>query len=510
MTNPGSTLEFGTSDSVSGEGLDPELPALMITWAAAEPERVGEVALFEVGEGARILGRGEVEGGSDGARIDFYRQRPGSLVKTGPLKSPGISREQLRIRLEGGGLRIDRIGKCAMELEGERSDRCLLKPGQTLLLKGQILLYCTLRPRSLPPLKSASLSVAPSFGAPDVHGIVGESPASWRLREQLAWTAAADEHTLLLGGSGSGKELAARAIHSLSLRSKGPFIARSAATIPESLIDAELFGNVKGYPNPGMPERPGLIGAANGGTLFLDEIGELPQSLQANLLRVLDEGGEYHNLGGSAAKRSDFRLLGATNRSPEALKHDLAARLVLRLSVPGIKERRDDIPFLCRHLLRRAAAKSPEALRRFLSQPADSAPEPQFKASLIEHLLRCEYTTNIRQLDALLWRAMAESPGDAIEWEGERKAQRRAQRASGSTSSRPLAPEPQVMPQDVAVEVQVKEEAEAAPEPSEADVRASLEAHDGNIVRTARALGLSSRYVLYRLMKRYGIDTPPA
>ncbi|KYF88554.1 hypothetical protein BE18_23400 [Sorangium cellulosum] len=483
MADAPSTLDVGTTgEFVSGQR-DEETPALLIAWAPAEPERVGEVALFEPGAGALILGRGEAAGSG---RVIFYRQRPGVLERTAPLASPGLSREQLRVRLDGGRLRVERLGKCAMEVRRERVERAALEPGDTLRLVGQLLLYCTLRPRHLAPLLSASLAGAPAFGAPDAHGIVGESPAVWRLRDRLAWIAKADEHTLVLGGSGSGKELCARAVHALSARARGPFVARNAATIPQGLIDAELFGNVKGYPNPGMPERPGLIGAADGGTLFLDEIGELPEGLQANLLRVLDEGGEYHALGASAAKRSRFRLLGATNRDPAALKHDLAARLVLRLSVPDLEERRDDIPLLTRHLLRRAAAKSPEAVRRFETSP--HAGEPRIKASLVEHLLRVRYTTNIRELAALLWRAMSESAGDAIEWRG----------GPAATGSVPASSEP-LASADAA-------KADEAPEPSEAEIRASLERHQGNIVRTAQALGLSSRYVLYRLMRRYGIE----
>ncbi|WP_437755845.1 sigma 54-interacting transcriptional regulator [Sorangium sp. So ce1389] len=489
MVHDSSTVDTGSSRGVLPGPRDHEAPALMIAWAAAEPERVGEVALFEPDEGARILGRGEPAGGAGGARVVFHRQRPGVLERTAPLGSPGLSREQLRVRLEGRGLRIERVGKCAMELRSERVDRCVLEPGDALLLKGQLLLFCTRRPREIERLHSASLADAPAFGAPDVHGIVGESPAIWRLRDQLAWVAKADEHTLVLGGSGSGKELCARAVHALSARARGPFVARNAATIPQGLIDAELFGNVKGYPNPGMPERPGLIGAADGGTLFLDEIGELPQGLQANLLRVLDEGGEYHALGGSTARRSRFRLLGATNRDPAALKHDLAARLVLRLDVPGLDERRDDIPLLARHLLQRAAAKSPEATRRFLTSPGAGA--PRVKASLVEHLLRTRYTTNMRELGALLWRAMSASTGDSIEW------------TSGSMTTPPTGLPPSQDEPSPAAEAATTAEAR---EPSEAEIRARLEEHGGNIVRTAQALGLSSRYVLYRLMRKHGIE----
>ncbi|WP_437514062.1 sigma 54-interacting transcriptional regulator [Sorangium sp. So ce1099] len=489
MADETSTLELERSNvSVPGRR-DEETHALMIAWSAAEPERVGEVALFDLDEGARILGRGEPPGGLSGGRVTFHRQRPGVLERTEPLGSPGLSREQLRVRLEGSGLRIERVGKCPMELRGERVDRCILEPGDTLLLRGQLLLLCTRRPRRLEPLRSASLADAPAFGAPDVHGIVGESPAVWRLRDQLSWIAKADEHTLVLGGSGSGKELCARAVHALSARARGPFIARNAATIPQGLVDAELFGNVKGYPNPGMPERPGLIGAADGGTLFLDEIGELPQGLQANLLRVLDEGGEYHCLGGSAAKRSRFRLLGATNRDPTALKHDLAARLVLRLDVPGLDQRRDDIPFLTRYLLRRAAEKSPEAMRPFLDSQITG--EPRVKASLIEHLLRASYTTNIRELGALLWRAMSASNGDSIGW------------ISSSPAAGPTPPPSSSGEPSAGGEAAMRDEAR---EPSEGEIRACLAEHHGNVVRTAQALGLSSRYVLYRLMRKHGIE----
>jgi DNA-binding NtrC family response regulator len=490
---PGSiqTIDPGSSSASVAAERDAELPALLIAWADAEPHRVGEVALFDPDGGALILGRGDGGGG----RVAFHRQRPGVLEPAGPLASPGISREQLRVRLAGGRLHVERIGRCAMELRGEPADRGAVAPGDTLLLKGQLLFFCTSRPRRLPPLASASLAGAPPFGEPDAYGIVGESPAVWRLRDQLAWLGKADQHTLILGGSGSGKELCARAVHALSARAAGPFVARNAATIPRELIDAELFGNVKGYPNPGMPERPGLVGAAHGGTLFLDEIGELPQSLQANLLRVLDERGEYHRLGASAAGRSDFRLVGATNRDLAALKHDLGARLVLRLEVPGVDDRRDDIPLLVRHLLRRAAARSPEATERFRAAPGGDL---RVKARLVAHLLQLRYPTNVRELDALLWRAMSASTGDAITWVPD------ARPPAGALEPLAGALEPSVTSD--ALEEPAPPSAAAAPEPTEAQVRASLAEHGGNIVRTAQALGLSSRYVLYRLMRKHGIE----
>jgi len=219
---------------------------------------------------------------------------------------------------------------------------------------------------------------------------------------------------LLAGASGTGKELAARAIHAISRRAKRPLVSRNAATFPAGLIDAELFGNVKNYPNPGMPERPGLVGQADGGTLFLDEIAELPLDMQAHLLRVLDEGGEYQRLGEATARRADIRLIGATNRSPSAMKHDLLARLTVRIALPALAERREDVPLLVRHLLLRAAKKSPEIGERFVRAMPDGRPDVQVEPSLVEMLLRTNLETNVRELDGLLWRALSASGRDAV------------------------------------------------------------------------------------------------
>lgn len=140
---------------------------------------------------------------------------------------------------------------------------------------------------------------------------------------------------LITGESGTEKELAAGAIHARSRRGKNVLVAHNAATFPAGLIDAELFGNPKHYPNTGMPERPGLVGEADGGVLFLDEIGELPLEMRARLLRLLDAGGEYRRLGEAKGRRSDFRLVATTNRDASMLKHDLLSRLKVRVALPG-------------------------------------------------------------------------------------------------------------------------------------------------------------------------------
>jgi len=178
--------------------------------------------------------------------------------------------------------------------------------------------------------------------------------------------------------------------------------------------------------------------------------------------------------------------LGATNRDLTALKHDLGARLVLRLEVPGVDDRRDDIPLLARHLLRRASDGSPEATARFLVRPRGR--DLRVKARLIAHLLQIRYPTNVREMEAILWRAMGASPGEAITW-------RPGAAAAAEITETAEAAEP-------------AESAEsAAPaQLSAAQVRASLAEHGGNIVRAAQSLGLTSRYVLYRLMRKHGIE----
>ncbi|MBS2013556.1 MAG: sigma-54-dependent Fis family transcriptional regulator [Deltaproteobacteria bacterium] len=428
-----------------------------------------------------MLGRGPSPDG-DEPRVRFLRQRPSGAVPGKVLTSSGLSRRQLLVEVEGDALRITRIGQNPLEVNGRATDIATVVPGDVVFLRPELLLFCTRRPAAMPPLRLLSEANLGEFGEPDANGIVGEAPMMWRLREQLAFAARSGNHLLLLGASGTGKELAARAVHRLSARAQRPFVSRSAATLPAGLIDAELFGNARNYPNVGMPERRGLIGDADGGTLFLDEIGELPSDLQSHLLRVLDDEGEYQRLGDAATSRSSFRLIGATNRDPSvALKHDFAARFSTRVELPSLGDRREDIPSLVRHLLLRAAQKSEDIARPFVGRTASGFEYARVDAALVAALLRRDYTTNLRELDAILWQAMAESAGDVVEPPAEI-------RALASDAPRP----------DPAKAVRA--------EPGAESIRAALLASRGRITAAARALGLSSRYALYRLMKKHGIE----
>ena len=469
----------------SGGGSD--LPALVIAWSLTEPWRIGECALLS-GDETRVVGRGE---GPE--HLVFRQQRPGSAARCPPLGGQGISRRHVELRATDEGVTFTRMGRSAVEHCGAVADEGSLVPGDTLAVQNQLLLTVVRRPLHMAAAPHFDVARhAPAFGAPDAFGLVGESLAAWSLREHIAFVAQASAHALVLGPSGCGKELVSRAIHELSARRARPLVSRSAATIPESILDAELFGNLKNYPNPGTPERMGLVGEADGSTLFLDEIAELPPSLQAHLLRLLDAAGEYHRLGEARARRADLRLVGATNRAAADLKHDLAARLTLRLEVPGLDERPDDVPLVVRELLRRAELASPTLVRRFFHE-TDGHREARLHPSLVDALVRHRYTLHVRELDALLWRAIHGSRDDYID--APEDLLEGAARPGESTEVRAAASPPPLPP--------------ARPRALErADIEAALARHAGRVTAAAEELGLPSRFALYRLMRRLGIERP--
>ena len=239
---------------------------------------------------------------------------------------------------------------------------------------------------------------------------------------------------------------------------------------------------MRDYPNAGMPAREGLVGAANGTSLFLDEIGELPVGSQAHLLRVLDAGGQYHRLGEATTRRSDFRLIAATNRPADALKPDLSARFAIRVGVPPLAARREDIPLLCRHLLLGAAATAPELGSRFAGATAAGAPFYRFAPAFVEALLRRPYPGNVRDLAQLLWASLRDSRGPLLELPPGHDM--------GAAPGAPAA---------------ASGAAPARVEPTADEIRRALARHAGNQSRAYADLGLSSRYALRRLLKKHGI-----
>jgi len=189
--------------------------------------------------------------------------------------------------------------------------------------------------------------------------LVGDSPDMRRVGRLISKVAPTNSSVLILGETGTGKELVARALHDHSLRSEMPFVAVNCGALPENLIESELFGHRKGAFTGAEEHRVGLFEVAGGGTLFLDEIGELPKSMQAKLLRFL-ESGEVRRVGENESFTCDVRVVCATHRRLDEMvaegqfREDLWFRVnTFEIRIPHLRERRDDIPILARHLLKR-------------------------------------------------------------------------------------------------------------------------------------------------------------
>ncbi len=465
----------------AGAGKPPEAMALVIGWAADEPGRMGEAAIVPLGrnETRCVLGRGGPESPSEDPRLSFARIRPGSVEPMGPLSSPRISRVQLAVRAKGEGLlEVENVGRCPLLHNGVPAAVAFARHGDVLELGKQMLLLCVRREAWIRHADGLPEAGHP-FGRVDRHGFVGESPAMWRLREQVAFVASRRTHALVFGESGTGKELVARALHAMSARGARTLVARNAATLPETLVDAELFGSARNYPNAGMPERPGLIGQANGGTLFLDEFAELPFALQTHLLRVLD-GGEYHRLGDAKPYAADIRFIGATNRPPEALREDVLARFAMSLIVPSLGDRVEDVPLLACHLLRKMATDDDLVARRVFPG-GDLSEPPKLTTTLVRGLVRARYETNVRELEATLWRWVVGGQG-----EGSLEREARTEPPPSRASEAPGG-------------------ALSAAGPGPEHIQACLDEHNGSVEKAWRALGLSSRFALSRLIKKHGL-----
>lgn len=459
-------LDVTTAHSDPVGAKDEQTPtslALAIGWSVHEPQRVGQIA-FVGGTERWVFGRG--------GNLHWLVHRPQTRTPTRALDDPKLSREQLV--LEAGPNRklvLTSVGRLPVKVNGVQVETREVAEGDAIEVGDRFVLVLHRRPLELEGDRPRQ-----AFGAVDDQGIVGEGPAAWELRTTLGFLARRPAHVLVWGESGTGKELAARALHVLSPRAKGPLVSRSAATIPESLADAELFGNLGNYPNPGMAARPGLVGEADGGTLFLDEFGELPIEVQARLLRVLDAG-EYTRLGEARSRRSDLRLVAATNRRPELLKHDVLARLPLRLTMPPLTARREDVPLLVLHLLQGIARTDPEVAARWFDRTTSL---PRLTTRLVAALVAHPYRTHVRELLALLWRAIGECRGEDLDL---------------------FAGYGDLLVRTAEVDRGDGERAELDPEV----IQACLDRHGGSQELAWRELGLSSRHVLSRLVRRYGL-----
>jgi two-component system response regulator HydG len=241
----------------------------------------------------------------------------------------------------------------------------------------------------------------------DRRHIIGSSPALERLLETVAYVAPSEATVLIAGESGTGKELIAGAVHYNSARREGPFVKINCAAITETLFESELFGHEKGAFTGAERRKEGRFVQADGGTLFLDEISAMPLTMQVKLLRVLQER-ELTRVGGEALISVDVRVMAATNRDIEALirqgqfREDLYYRVnVVRLDVPPLRERREDVPLLAEHFLRRFAEKNRKPVKGITPQAMDL-------------LIRYSWPGNVRELMNTMERGVVLARGDYL------------------------------------------------------------------------------------------------
>ncbi len=241
-------------------------------------------------------------------------------------------------------------------------------------------------------------------GAPQ---IIGEAPALKQVIAALQRAAGTEATVLLEGESGTGKELFARALHALSERSEGPFVAINCAAIPDNLLETELFGHEKGAFTGAVARKPGKFEMAHRGTLFLDEIGDLPLGLQAKILRALEER-NFERVGGNASIHVDVRIVAATNKGLRAavaarqFREDLYFRLsVFPITVPPLRDRQDDIPILARHFVERFC-------RELKKKVATLTPDA------IAELQKYGWPGNVRELQNCMERSIILADSDTI------------------------------------------------------------------------------------------------
>jgi PAS domain S-box-containing protein len=306
--------------------------------------------------------------------------------------------------------------------------------------------------------------------------IISKSHRMARVFEMLPLIANRDSTVLVEGESGTGKELIARAIHNLGSRKTGPFIAINCAAVPDSLIESELFGYKKGAFTDARQDKPGRFTLAEGGTLLLDEIGELSRQMQAKLLRVLQEK-EYEPLGSTETLKADVRVIASTNRNladdveRRKFRQDLYYRLnVVRIELPPLRERKEDIPLLVQHFIDRFNTLQGRRIRGCSER-------------VLSALMRYDFPGNIRELENAIEHAFVICIDTTIQVDD--------------------------LPDHILSSIALDDEKQpAAALPLESAeiqaIRSTLQKNDFNRNLTAKELGIS-RNTLWRKMKKHGI-----
>lgn len=311
--------------------------------------------------------------------------------------------------------------------------------------------------------------------------LIGESPVFLKLIESATRFAESDSFVLIQGASGTGKELIASLIHRRSMRNNRPFVAVNCASIPDTLLESELFGHEKGAFTNAVATKQGLVEVAHGGTLFLDEVGDISPAIQPKLLRFL-ETGEFRRVGGTNLLTVDVRVVCATNKDLREevkagrFREDLLYRLnVITLRMPLLKDRKEDIPVLSEYFLRRKS-KTKEAKR--------------VTPGALRLLIEYDWPGNVRELEHVLEGAVLLSTGDTIDEIDLAMYFHRPERAPLMDDSPGTA--------------KVAEDLSSLEEVEKVHIEKMLQQHNFSRTKTADALGISKK-TLYLKIKRYGL-----
>jgi DNA-binding NtrC family response regulator len=318
--------------------------------------------------------------------------------------------------------------------------------------------------------------------------IIGEDAKLQQVSQQLHRAAATDATVLLEGESGTGKELFARALHALSPRSDGPFVAINCAAIPDTLLESELFGYEKGAFTGANQRKPGRFEIAHRGTLFLDEIGDLPLALQAKILRAIEEK-QFERVGGTQSLHVDVRVVAATNRNlkqrvaERQFREDLYFRLsVFPIQIPPLRERGDDVLILARHFIDRFC-------KDLNKKPLSLAP------SAVDELKTYGWPGNVRELQNCIERAVILTEGDAIH-------QRHLNLSFRQAPSQPaVSPWDQIDLSGTLAEAQRR----VAAEVERRKIELAMHEARGNTVHAAETLQLAYKALVQKL-KAHGLD----
>jgi len=324
--------------------------------------------------------------------------------------------------------------------------------------------------------------------------IIGTSAAMREVFRLMESAAASPITVLVEGETGTGKELVARGIHRASVRGEGPFLALNCAALPETLLESELFGHRRGAFTGAVQDHRGLFEAAAGGSILLDEIGEMPPSMQAKLLRVLQEG-EVVPLGDTRPRKIDVRVISATNRelSAEIAAHRFREDLYYRLAafpirIPPLRERREDIALLANHFL----AESAERHRKWIRG---------IESAAVDLITRFDWPGNVRELSNEMERAVALTPHD--ETVGTEQLSTKLRGGATITDVR-AAPANATNAASDAPPGALRPLRQARTEFETRYIGEALRRHAGNVSQTARALGIS-RVMLQKKMKAFGL-----